>query len=215
MKNIEMKAERANHYQGAAMNLAYENRKLKNEIGRLEYKIESLQAKNKYLQIQVDTMNTDKGRDVAAVVALLPEEQDLVKFETYHWKADQMIAVAKKEFEKKNYELSSQYFSSFIHHYPTHEKIDDALLFQAGISAYESGKHYDWALKHLGNIVHNYPTSKFYRGAKLWMALIYLKDGQEQKFLTTVEEFRKKYRNTDEWKILSSNYEKIIQKYKR
>jgi len=47
------------------------------------------------------------------------------------------------------------------------------------------------------------------------MALTYLQLGDDQKFFTTVEEFRKKYRNTEEWKVLSPHYEKIVQKFKR
>jgi len=39
-----------------------------------------------------------------------------------------------------------------------------------------------------------------------------MKLGEKQKFFATVEEFRKKYRNTNEWKILSTYYEKIEEK---
>jgi outer membrane protein assembly factor BamD (BamD/ComL family) len=57
-----------------------------------------------------------------------------------------------------------------------------------------------------------YPTSQYYRSAKLWVALTNLKLGEKKKFFATVEEFRKKYRNTNEWKILSNYYEKIEEK---
>ena len=57
-----------------------------------------------------------------------------------------------------------------------------------------------------------YPTSSYYRSAKLWVALTHMKLGDKQKFFATVEEFRKKYRNTNEWKILSAYYEKIEEK---
>jgi hypothetical protein len=39
-----------------------------------------------------------------------------------------------------------------------------------------------------------------------------MKLGEKKKFYATVEEFRKKYRNTNEWKILSSYYENIEEK---
>ena len=44
--------------------------------------------------------------------------------------------------------------------------------------------------------------------------MTHLKLGDEQAFFNTAEEFRKKYRNTPEWNILSGHYEKIVQKYK-
>lgn len=68
--------------------------------------------------------------------------------------------------------------------------------------------------KHLSSLVKTYPRSQFYRGAKLWLALTQYNMGDQQKFLKTVEEFRLKYRNTDEWKILSKYYEDINYKVK-
>ena len=60
--------------------------------------------------------------------------------------------------------------------------------------------------------MNQYPTSQYYRSAKLWKSLTYLQMGDKKKFFATVEEFRKKYRNTKEWKILSAYYEKIEEK---
>ncbi len=57
-----------------------------------------------------------------------------------------------------------------------------------------------------------YPTSKFFRSAKLWSSLTHLKMGNKDRFMATVEEFRKKYRNSPEWKILSKYYESIEEK---
>jgi len=51
--------------------------------------------------------------------------------------------------------------------------------------------------------------------AKLWLALAQYNQGEHQKFLATVEEFRLKYRNTEEWKILSRYYEDINYKVKK
>ena len=61
----------------------------------------------------------------------------------------------------------------------------------------------------------NHPKSDFYRGAKLWLALAQYNNGDHKKFLVTVEEFRLKYRNTEEWKILSRYYEDISYKIKQ
>ena len=99
--------------------------------------------------------------------------------------------------------------------FPTHELVDDQVLFQAGVAAYESKKHYNWALAGLQRIIVEYPSSRFYRGAKLWTSLSHLKVGNKAAFFNIVEEFRKKYRNTKEWKILRSHYEEIVKKYKK
>jgi len=63
--------------------------------------------------------------------------------------------------------------------------------------------------------VSKYPKSNFYRGAKLWMAMSEYNTGNHRKFASTVEEFRTKYRNTEEWKILSKYYEDINHKNKK
>ena len=90
--------------------------------------------------------------------------------------------------------------------------MSDEFYFKAGISSFESGNHHDWTLSHFGALMNKYPTSQYFRSAKLWIALTHMKMGEKQKFFATVEEFRKKYRNTQEWKILSSYYEKIEEK---
>jgi outer membrane protein assembly factor BamD (BamD/ComL family) len=90
--------------------------------------------------------------------------------------------------------------------------LSDEFYFKAGISAFESGSHHDWTITHFDNLMSKYPTSQYFRSAKLWIALTHMKMGNKKKFFATVEEFRKKYRNTPEWKILSSYYEKIEEK---
>src|SRR5690606_18399906 len=129
------------------------------------------------------------------------------------WQADDLLAVAEKEFGQNN-ERAAQFYQALSVYYPGHHKIDDKYHFKAGVSAYESGSHPEWVFEHMGKIVESYPASDFYRGAKLWVAMTHLKLGDEASFFQTAEEFRKKYRNTPEWKILSGHYEKIVQKYK-
>jgi TolA-binding protein len=202
-----------NNYERTALALAKENRQMQAEIGSLRYEIETLKAKNNYLTIQLDQKGP-KDRSIASVSPGVPAEMDLVKFDTYKWTPAQVLAVAEKEFDQKNFEKAAQYFHAFTLHYPGDKKLDDQLLFQAGVAAFESGKHYDWSRVHLERLVTDYPNSKYYRGAKLWLGLSHLEQGDDKRFFETVEEFRKKYRNTDEWKILSQHYEKIVQKYK-
>jgi len=206
----ENKAAMINRYEKISLNLIKENRILQAEINALEFKIEKLKSENQFLSIQ---LNQKSGRSVASLPpASLNNDQ--VRFDIYKWSPAQLLTMAETEFEKKNYEKSAQFFKTFLIQYPTSEKIDDRFLFQAGISAFESGQHYDWALATMDRLVSDYPDSKYFRGAKLWYGLAHLRLGNHKEFFGTVEEFRKKYRNTPEWKILSFRYEEIVQKYK-
>lgn len=139
-------------------------------------------------------------------------KKDLVEWKTYKWSADDMVKIADKEFKGKNFEKAAQFYTSLLNYYPDFKHLDDEFYFKAGISAYESGEHHEWTLKHFGALMEKFPTSQYYRSAKLWVALTHMKMGEKAKFFATVEEFRKKYRNTNEWKILSSYYEKIEEK---
>lgn len=228
IERFEAKAEKINHYERVALHLSKENRELKSEVSRLHDQIQVLKSEKNFIQIKLDKYEGDKptlasvtssgsSRGIASVGPKfkVAPSKDLVKFDIYKWTPSQILAMAEKEFEAKNYEKSAQFFTTFRNQFPQHERINDTFLFQAGVAAYESGDHQDWTLAHLEKLVEDFPTSKYYRGAKLWMALTYLEQGKESKFFNTVEEFRKKYRNTDEWKVLSPHYERIVQKYKR
>ncbi len=138
-----------------------------------------------------------------------------MKFSVYNWSPEQVLAIAESSFQKKDYEKSSQFYKTFEVNFPDHKKVNDEFLFKAGIASFESGNHHEWTLQLLGKLVRDYPTSKYYRGAKLWMSLTQLKNGNEEFFFETVEEFRKKYRNSGEWKILSAHYEKIASKHNK
>lgn len=208
---VEQRAYQINRYENVALSLSKQNRELEAEIARLKYEVQTLKAKNQFLQLQLD-----EKKPSARVPASIPSfsvKEDLVKFDVYKWKPDDLLAVAEKEFGK-DHERSAQFYQALSVYYPGHHKIDDKFLFKAGISAYESGKHPEWVLHNMQTLIEKYPASEFYRGAKLWSAMTYLNLGNEKAFFATAEEFRKKYRNTPEWKILSGHYEKIVQKYK-
>ncbi len=211
-RKFEERAKVVNGYERAALNLAAQNRELAAKINTLQFELDTLKAQNKFLEMQLDKQ---KGisREIASVGPVWPSN-DLVKFDTYKWKPDQVLAMAQKEFEHKDYEKSAQFFQTFMKHYGSAHKVDDQLLFQSGLAAYESGNHPDWAVEHFSKLIEKYPTSSYYKGAKLWMAMAKLKQGHDKEFFATVEEFRKKYRNTPEWEILSAHYEKILHKYK-
>ncbi len=161
-----------------------------------------------------ETNMEHSGRSIASVAPseLKTEGKDFVEFKTYKWHADDLLKIADKEFKDKHYEKAAQFYTSLVNHYPENKSINDEFYFKAGIAAYESGAHHDWTLSHFEALLAKYPTSHYYRSAKLWVALTHMKLGDKKKFYATVEEFRKKYRNTNEWKILSSYYEKIEEK---
>ncbi len=210
---VSDRAREINNFEKAAYSLAKENRELKNEITELKFKNQSLKSQISFLNIQLDKGKGNKV-EMRGLASPPPVENDLVKFSVYKWSSDQMIKIADKAYKEKDYERSAQFLNSLIVNYPKSSKVDDQILFQAGISSFESGKHYDWTLKHLNKLIEEFPESKFYRGAKLWVGLTHLKLGDKAAFFRTVEEFRKKYRNTKEWDILSVRYESLIQKYK-
>lgn len=214
MKKIEEKAAMINHYENVSLKLARDNRNLHAKIKRLEFEIEKLKQEKSYHQIKT-TVESAHGRTIASVAPIAPPidtKKDYVEFKIYKWHAEDLMKIADKEFKEKNYEKAAQFYTSLINNYPTNKHISDEFYFKAGIAAYESGEHHDWTLAHFEALMSKYPTSQYFRSAKLWIALTHLKLGDKQKFYATVEEFRKKYRNTNEWKILSSYYEKIEEK---
>jgi len=235
IKKIEAKAALMNHYEMVALKLARENRELNAEVKRLEFEIEKLRQETKYgfkskeaapefahhekahesHAEHASEEPTGHGRSIASVAPATTHESapsDLVEFKTYKWHADDLLKIADKEFKEKNYEKAAQFYTSLVNNYPTYKSINDEFYFKAGIASFESGIHHDWTLSHLESLMSKFPTSQYFRSAKLWVGLTHLKQGDKKKFFATVEEFRKKYRNTSEWKILSSYYEKIEEK---
>lgn len=242
MKKIEEKAAMINHYEQVSLKLAKENRELHAEVKRLEFEIEKLKQDKTYYQGKGEGHGSSShsegpqstsvhevakhetkheaaaehaSRGIASVAPSAVSEElkkDYVEFKTYKWHADDLLKIADKEFKDKHYEKAAQFYTSLTTNYPKNKSIDDEFYFKAGIAAYESGSHHDWTLSHFEALMTKYPTSQYYRSAKLWVALTHMKMGDKKKFYATVEEFRKKYRNTNEWKILSSYYEKIEEK---
>ena len=212
-EHVEKRARVLNSLEDKVLVLSQEKKSLQGEIVRLRYQVKSLESKNFYLETQLQSKNESKARKIASIKKNDPN--DLVKFDVYKWKPEEMVKIAEKEFDLKNYKKSAQFFSSFIDNFPSSKSLDDKFLFQAGVAAYEAGKYYDWSEKYFSMVIENHPTSDFFLGAKLWLAMTYLKQDKEDKFFAVAEEFRKKYRNTTEWNdILSKHYEKIVQKYK-
>ena len=222
---IEHKAVLINKYEIVALKLAKQNRELHSEVRRLEFEIQKLKQTSGFNSLSV-TEGDEKPHAQShveskvsasrAIASVSPVEfkvkKDLVEFKTYKWSAVDMLKIADKEFKDKNFEKAAQYYTSLINYYPSFKQLDDEFYFKAGISAYESGEHHEWTIKHFSVLMDKWPTSQYFRSAKLWVGLTHMKMGDKKKFFAIVEEFRKKYRNTNEWSILSSYYEKIEEK---
>lgn len=209
-EKVEKKAAVLNQYETTALLLAKENRELHIEIDKLNFEKQNLKSQIEFLEMKLKSKRSKKRKPKTRVPAS-------VDFHTYRWSPDELLAMAQVYFENKNYKKASDYFYTYTVQYPKHEKLSDEVLFQAGVSAYESKnrQYYQRAITHLGALVEKYPNSSFYRGGKLWLALAKEKIGDKKFFYKTVEEFRKNYRNTQEWEILSAHYETITAKYSK
>lgn len=197
-------------YKKASIFLARENRMLQEEITSLKFKINELKNKNEFLTLS----NENKlSRSIASVIPVNPDN-DLVEFHVYRWSAEQLLMTGKKSFHEKNFEKAAQYLKTLVFQFPRHQIITDEVYYKLGISSYESGAHLDWSENSFNKIIDNYPNSKFFRSSKLWRGLLSLKKGNKKNFFLTVEEFRKKYRNTEEWKLISRHYDTIYKNYR-
>lgn len=195
--------------ESTSLKLTQENGLLKAKVGVLEHKVAELEVERNAL---VARANQKPERSIASVAE--KDSQDLVQYEIYQWAPEKLLGVAEKELHFKKYEKSAQFYNELLKRFPEHQIIDDKTYFGAGIASYEAKKH-NLAIKHFSTLVAKYPKSNFYRGAKLWMAMSEYNSGNHRKFASTVEEFRTKYRNTEEWKILSKYYEDINHKNKK
>ncbi len=213
-ERIEAKSARMNQLEVVALNLAKENRQLKNQISQLKFDIKKLETEKNFLEMQNAMLVQGKKKRAPASIVAKKFAKDLVRYDIYRWTPTQMISIADAEFKKKNYEKAAQFYHTLYSHFPNHDSIDDQFLFKAGLATYESGEHYDQSFHYLSQLVRKYNSSPYFRGAKLWISLLYLRLDKREMFFNAVEEFRKKYRNTPEWKVLSQHYEAIIQKYK-
>ena len=211
MEKVEHKMTALNRYENVALDLAKKNRQLQLEINNLQAELAQARSKNNYLTLQLRRKDIP-SRGPASIKGL--QNEDMVKYDLYQWKPEQILNVAKKSFKDKEYEKSSQYFNTYIQRFPSNKNTNDELLFQAGMAAFQSGNNHQMVLSHLTSLINRYPQSQYYLGAKLWMALTYLQLNEKKKFYNIVEEFNKKYRNAPEWEILSGHYEKIVQNYK-
>jgi outer membrane protein assembly factor BamD (BamD/ComL family) len=216
MNEVEERVETVNNYERRAYELARDNRLLRQQLDEMKFENEKLTTQNNFLAIQLDkTKGKGNNRNVASVSPTIHLKDDFVKQQIYKWSPTQLLSIAEKEFSDKNYKKSAQFFHTYLQMAENHKTLDDKILFQSGIAAYESREYYPWAQMYLGQLLKDYPNSEYFRGAKLWLALAHFRLGDTDLFYQSVDEFRLKYKNTPEWEILRGHYEEITQKYKK
>ena len=202
------------NYEYRALELAREIRAMKNSNQKLKEKVFSLTAENQHLRLDPEVKNKFRASRAIASVPKTKVE-DLVQFEIYEWKPEKLLGIGRQAFHFQKWEKAAQYLNAYLKHYPNHKAIDDKVLYEAGIASYESKRHYDAAQKNFDKLMTNFPKSDHLRGAKLWSALTHFKKGDHRQFMKAVDEFRMKYRNTNEWKVLSKYYEDIAFNFQR
>lgn len=207
---VYQRAEVVNKSEKISLKLMEENRKLKNKVNDLTFKVSELKNKNDFLSIRLK----EKRDRLIASIGPVDSQNDLVKQQTFQWGAEQLITMGRDELAKKNYVRSAQLFQTLLKEFPQHPVIDDTFYFQLGISSYESKVYNEWGKSAFNKIVEIYPSSEYFRGAKLWLGLLSLREGRKKDFFNTVEEFRKKYRNTAEWELISRHYDSIYKNYR-
>lgn len=209
-EDFKKTADIVHQYEYKALDYSKQIRHLKAVNIELQTEIARLKAEKEHLQMNMDQK---KQRTIASI----PKKNinDLVNFELYRWSAEKLLGVGEQALHFKNFDKSAQYYNALLKHYPNDSTINDKVLFEAGIAAFESKKHYEWAKSHFNDLVTKYPKSKYKRGAKLWLGLSHFYLGDREQFIQTVDEFRQKYRNSQEWKVLSQYYEDLNHKYKK
>lgn len=205
-----------NHSSKSDHKVSMKNQSLKEKqlvVENMELKAEllKLKAKNEHL-ILASSSKRGSSRKIASVDG---NDNDLVQFDIYEWSAEKILDIAEQSFHFKKYEKSAQFYNALQVHYPKSELITAKVLFNHGVASFESKGHYDWAESSFNKIVKDFPASKYSRGSKLWLALAYHKTGKTGRFMASVDEFRMKYRNSKEWKVLSRYYEDIAYKFKK
>jgi outer membrane protein assembly factor BamD (BamD/ComL family) len=213
--NVKKTAHTVHKYEYKSLALSKELRLLKLKNQNLQASLASYKAQKEHMAFQLKNLKDKESTGVRRIIASVPKKlkNDLVDFDVYKWSPEKLLGVGEKALHFKDWEKSAQFLNALVEKYPNHKSITAQVYFQAGIAAYESKKHYEWATTHFSTVLDKYPLSKYVRGSKLWLALSHHHSGDDDAFMKAVDEFRLKYRNTKEWKILSQYYEDIAGKY--
>ena len=204
------RAKKINNYERVSLSLIKKNKELRKEISDYKFEIKKLSNANSVLALKLE----DKILRRPASVDPVDPKNDLVELKTYRWGFNQLLASARDYFSKRDFVRSAQFYQTLLTAFPQHSGINDEVIYSAGIASFESRKYDSWAVDSFQKIVKEYPTSVHFRGAKLWIGLLDLRQGKKSKFFNVVEEFRKKYRNTEEWELISGHYYEIYKNFR-
>jgi hypothetical protein len=141
-------------------------------------------------------------------------KKDFIHEEIYQWSPEQMILMAEKHFQNKNYISAAESYYTLLNRYGESTLINDEILFMAGLSSYKSEKHLRWSVSFFKNLLTRFPDSQYLRSSKVWLALASYRLGDKKMIQDTLKEFESKYRNTQEWEVLSSYYENFVHQNK-
>ena len=210
--HFKKNANQVNRYESMSFRLLQENRQLRVKMRQLSSKVSELKTQNKFFASQYDGYQSKHiQRLPSSVKSPVDSKNDMVKFKTYRWKDKKLLQVARKEWNRKNYVKSAQYYYTLVQNYPRSSLVNDRVFYETAMASLEAEIYDEWAEYSLEKLIQKYPRSPHYREAKLWMALVSFKQGDKEKFYETLDEFQLKYRNTPEWRVVKGyyKYEKI------
>ena len=208
--DFKVEVVRTNKYEGLSFRLLQRNRDLEAKVSQLRSRVSDLEAQSRFFASRYQQPVAFRSPASLKKERPVDEKNDLVQFATYKWKDKKLLSIARKEWQRENYDKAAQFFYTLLQTYPRSRLIDDEVLFQTAIASLQAKIYGPWAEQALNRLIEEYPRSRYYRGAKLWRALAYFEQGDRERFYQTLEEFRLKYRNTPEWRILSKYYGKTI-----
>ena len=208
-QRLRYRLKEQKNYKNTALTLARENRNLRIRNNKMLFEINQLKGELALLKnpSQSGKKWSDlmkKNQKIASINAIRSPAM-----KKQNWKAEQAFFLAEKEFKKRNYTKAFEHFQSFAQNFPQHKRINDRFLFRTGLAGFET-QLYHQAAWYFEQLVEIHPNSKLYRSSKLWAGLCHLKMGNKDKFIQTAQEFKNKYQNTPEWKVLKVHYENII-----
>lgn len=194
----------------------YEIKKIKEENVQLKVKLKKMEFTIARYEEQNHSKNKDTHREIASekeVFKIVPEGtkiKDHVQQDVYHWSAGKLFSLSEKEFQLKNHVASSQYGLTLLNENDSFELLDEHFYFRLGVSCIDSGLYLQEGVTVLNTLLKKFPESPLIVKAKLWRGLAFHRMNNKDEFLAMMEEFKTKYRNTKEWTVLKSIYERSI-----
>ena len=203
-QRIRYHVRKQKEYKNLSLALSKRNRELRVQNNQMRYNLQELKAELTFVKNPKNSGK--KWSPMSRNIASLSPKRAPAQMQ---WRAEQAFLLAENEYKRKNYPKAFEYFQSFAQKFPQSKRIDDRFLFRTGLAGFEC-QRYGQAAWYFQQLVQNHPKSKLYRSSKLWAGLSHLKMGNKEQFVQTVKEFKQKYQNTPEWKVLREHYENII-----